>query len=262
MESFSLKGKTAIITGGASGIGEAISKKFASKGAFIHILDYNGKLSRDVVNEINRKNLRRRVAEFHLCDVSNQNEVKKIIVKIARKKTINILVNSAGVSHIGNVENTSEAELDRLYQINIKGVYNCIHAVIPFMKKNNGGCILNMASIAAVVGLADRFAYSMTKGAVLAITYSVAKDYINYNIRCNAISPARIHTPFVDGFLEKNYPGNEKEMFEKLSKSQPLGRMGKPEEVADLALFLCSDNASFITGTNSPIDGGFIKLNT
>lgn len=259
MESFSLKGKTAIITGGASGIGEAISKKFALSGADIRILDYNKELSRSVVNDIRKEN---NLAEFHLCDVSNQNEVKEIIDKIAESNSIDILVNNAGVAHIGNVENTSEADLDRLYQINIKGVYNCCYAVIPNMKKNNGGCILNMASIAAIVGLADRFAYSMTKGAVLAMTYSVAKDYIKYNIRCNAISPARIHTPFVDGFLEKKYPGNEKEMFEKLSKTQPVGRMGKPEEVADLALFLCSDNASFITGTNYPIDGGFIKLNT
>ena len=130
------------------------------------------------------------------------------------------------------------------------------------MKKNKSGCIINMASVAAVLGLADRFAYSMTKGAVLTMTYSVAKDYLDYNIRCNSISPARIHTPFVDGFLKKNYPGKEKEMFNQLSNTQPIGRMGKPDEVADLALFLCSDNAGFITGTDFPIDGGFIKLNT
>jgi NAD(P)-dependent dehydrogenase (short-subunit alcohol dehydrogenase family) len=127
--------------------------------------------------------------------------------------------------------------------------------------KKNGGVIINMASVAGTVGITDRFAYSMTKGAVLTMTYSVAKDYLDYGIRCNSISPGRVHTPFVDGYLEKNYPDNKEEMFEKLSKTQPIGRMGKPEEIADLAVYLCSDEASFITGTDFPIDGGFIKLN-
>ena len=121
--------------------------------------------------------------------------------------------------------------------------------------------ILNIASIAAWVGIPDRFAYSMSKGAVFAMTLSVAKDYMQDHIRCNSISPARVHTPFVDGFIAKNYPGKEDEIFEKLSKSQPIGRMGSTEEVAALALYLCSDEASFITGNDYPIDGGFIKLN-
>jgi 2-keto-3-deoxy-L-fuconate dehydrogenase len=259
MNSFSLKNKTAIITGGGSGIGEAISKKFAEAGATVHILDYSRGTSEQVIDDIRVKG---NWAEFHLCDVSNQKEVLDIVNKISAKGSIEILVNNAGVAHVGNVEKTSEEDMDRLFRINVKGVYNCIYAVIPYMKQNNSGCILNMASVAAVVGLNDRFAYSTTKGAVLSMTYAVAKDYLGYNIRCNAISPARIHTPFVDGFLSKNYPGKEKEMFEKLSNTQPIGRMGKPEEVADLALYLCSDNAGFITGTNFPIDGGFIKLNT
>ncbi len=259
MESFTLKDKTAIVTGGASGIGEAISKKIAAHGALVHILDHNRELAESVVTEIQKG---KHLARFHLCDVSKQKEVVRIVDSIAAEHPIHILVNNAGVAHVGNVETTSETDLDRLYNINVKGFYNCLYATIPHMKKNNNGCIVNMASVAAVVGITDRFAYSMTKGAVLAMTYSVAKDYIKYNIRCNAISPARIHTPFVDGFLAKNYPGNEAEMFEKLSKSQPIGRMGKPEEVADLALFLCSENASFITGTNFPIDGGFIKLSS
>jgi NAD(P)-dependent dehydrogenase (short-subunit alcohol dehydrogenase family) len=117
-----------------------------------------------------------------------------------------------------------------------------------------------MASVAGSAGLADRFAYSTSKGAVIAMTYSVARDYINHNIRCNCISPARVHTTFVDGYLKKNYPGREQEMFEELAKTQPIGRMGEPEEVASLALFLCSDAASFITGVNYPLDGGFMNL--
>jgi 2-keto-3-deoxy-L-fuconate dehydrogenase len=131
---------------------------------------------------------------------------------------------------------------------------------IPHMKSRHAGVILNIASIAGMIGLADRFAYSMSKGAMLAMTYSVAKDYLAYNIRCNSISPARIHTPFVDGYLKKNYPGKEQEVFEKLSRAQPIGRMGQPEEVAALARFLCSDEASFITGTNFPLDGGTLNL--
>jgi 2-keto-3-deoxy-L-fuconate dehydrogenase len=259
MEFNLLKNKTAIVTGGASGIGEAISKKFAAHGAVVHILDCNANLAKTVVDEIR---MNKQQAVFHQCDVSDQKDVINTINSVAAEQPIHILINNAGVAHVGNAENTTEEDLDRLYRINIKGVYNCLYATLPHMKRNNGGCIVNMASIAAVVGIADRFAYSMTKGAVLTMTYSVAKDYIKYNIRCNAISPARIHTPFVDGFLAKNYPGREKEMFEQLSKTQPLGRMGKPEEVADLALFLCSDQAAFITGTNFPIDGGFIKLNS
>lgn len=257
METQLLKEKTAIITGAASGIGEAIAKKFAAHGAFVHILDVDDAKMKIVVEEILQEGSK---AISHLCDVSNQKEVASVIDSIASQHSINILVNNAGVAFVGNVEKTSEADLDRLYNINVKGVYNCLYAVIPYMKKNGGGCILNMASIAAVAAVPDRFAYSITKGAVLAMTYSVAQDYLKENIRCNAISPARIHTPFVDGFLSKNYPGKEKEMFERLSKAQPIGRMGTPEEVAALALFLCSEQATFITGSNFPIDGGFISL--
>jgi 2-keto-3-deoxy-L-fuconate dehydrogenase len=250
-----LTDKTAVVTGGASGIGEAITRKFAENGATVHILEVNATLAETLVAEIREKGEN---AQYYKCDVSDQNNVNEIIKSIG---FIDILVNSAGIAHVGTAETTTEADLDHMYQVNIKGVYNCLHAVIPVMKKNSGGVILNMASIASVVAVADRFAYSMTKGAVLTMTYSVAKDYIKDNIRCNCISPARIHTPFVDGFLTKNYPGKEKEVYEQLAKTQPIGRMGTPEEVADLALFLCSDKAAFITGTNYPIDGGFITLN-
>ncbi|MFG6685730.1 SDR family NAD(P)-dependent oxidoreductase [Mariniflexile sp. HNIBRBA6329] len=254
---FSLKNKTAIITGGGSGIGKAISKTLADQGAYIHILELNVDNAKITKSEIENDG---GSAEVHQCNVANQEDVVKVIDAISEKNTINILINNAGIAHIGNVENTPEADLDRVYSVNVKGVYNCIFAAIPHMKKN-GGVILNMASIASSVGLSDRFAYSMSKGAALTMTYSVAKDYLAYGIRCNCMSPARIHTPFVDGFLKNNYPGKEAEMFEKLSKTQPIGRMGKPQEVADLALYLCSDEASFITGTDFPIDGGFIKLN-
>ena len=262
MGAFSLKNKTAIITGGASGIGEAISKRFAEAGAYVHIVDYNKEASEAVVSEIKKKNF---LVESHFCDVSNQKEVLTTVDKIADNGVIDILINNAGVAHVGNVENTPEEDFDRLYRINVKGVYNCLYAVIPHMKKNKSGIIINMASVASIVGISDRFAYAMTKGAILTMTYSVAKDYIDYNIRCNAISPARIHTPAL--LIRMSIDSGNRcpdicEMFDKLSESQPIGRMGKPEEVADLALYLCSDNAGFITGTNFPIDGGFIKLNS
>ncbi len=259
MTQFSLKGKIAIVTGGASGIGKAISLKFAAQGAQVHVLELNTENSNELISEIENKNGNVKV---HRCNVAILKEVKKVVETItSEEKKIDILVNNAGIAHVGNLENTAEEDLDRLYQVNIKGVYNCMSACIETMKSNKAGVILNMASIASSVGISDRFAYSMTKGAVLTMTYSVAKDYVNYGIRCNCISPARIHTPFVDGFIKNNYPEKESEMFEALSKTQPIGRMGKPEEVANLALFLCSDEAGFITGTDYPIDGGFIKLN-
>nr|WP_299384852.1 glucose 1-dehydrogenase [Allomuricauda sp.] len=254
---FSLKDKVAMITGGGSGIGKAISKTLAAQGAHVHIIELDLAQAQHTVNEINQAGGK---AQGHQCDVSQQDQFVKVVDQIVASQSIDILINNAGIAHVGNVEGTTEADLDRVYQVNIKGVYNGIFATINHMKAK-GGVILNMASIAGSVAVADRFAYSMTKGAALAMTYSVAKDYLEYGIRCNSISPARIHTPFVDGFLKKNYPNNVDEMFQKLSKTQPIGRMGSPEEVANLALYLCSDEASFITGTDFPIDGGFIKLN-
>ncbi len=186
--------------------------------------------------------------------------MKACFESLFRCDRVHILINNAGVSHVGTVESTTEADFDRVVRVNIKGFYNCTQAVVGHMKDSGGGTILNMASIAGSSGLPDRFAYSMSKGAVIAMTYSVARDYLAHNIRCNCISPARVHTPFVDDYLRKNYPGREQEIFEKLAKAQPIGRMGEPAEVATLALFLCSDQASFITGVDYPIDGGFFNL--
>ncbi|HMH23570.1 MAG TPA: SDR family oxidoreductase [Puia sp.] len=252
---FSLQKKEAMVTGAGSGIGRAVALLLAAQGASLRVVDINGAQANEVAKEIQDKGGE---ASAHIVDVANQQQVLALFAGLQR---VDILVNSAGISHIGTAENTGEQDFDRLYNVNVKGVYNFLHAAIPVMKKNGGGVILNMASVAASVGLADRFAYSMTKGAVTSMTRSVAKDYIASNIRCNCISPGRVHTPFVDGFIKKNYPGKEQEMFDKLSRSQPIGRMGTTDEIAALVLYLCSDEASFVTGSDYPIDGGFIKLN-
>ena len=252
---FSLQNKIAVVTGGGSGIGKAISTLFAKQGAIVHILELTEESSKIAVDEITAEGGK---VFAHACNVANHDAVVATFEKIG---AINILVNNAGIAHIGKADTTPEADFDRIMNVNVKGVYNCLYAAIPQFRKNKGGVIVNMASIAAWVGIPDRFAYSTAKGAVMAMTLSVAKDYLGENIRCNSISPARVHTPFVDGFISKTYPGKEAEIFEKLSKSQPIGRMGKPDEVAALALFLCSDEAGFISGCDYPIDGGFIKLN-
>jgi len=252
---FKLTNKTAIITGGGSGIGKAMSLLFAEQGAHVHIFDFAIDAAKKVVEEIE---LAGGQASAHFCDVANQEEVLNLVNQI---ESIDILVNNAGISNIGRADNTSEEDFDRVFQVNVKGAYNLLYACIPVMKKQKGASIINMASIAAHIGLTDRFAYSMSKGAIFAMTLSVARDYLDANIRCNSISPARVHTPFVDGFIAKNYAGQEAEMFKKLSDSQPIKRMARPEEIASLALYLASDEAGFITGNDYPIDGGFITLN-
>ncbi len=251
---FSLSNKTALVTGGGSGIGRAISTLFAKQGASVYILDLDEKGAAQTVEEIKAAGGQ---AGFIICNVSDQQAVKAAVTQLP---AIHILVNNAGVAHVGNAENTAVEDFTRIFEINVKGIYNCLHEVIPVMKQT-GGVILNMASIASSVGITDRFAYSMSKGAVVGMTLSTARDFMAAGIRCNCISPARVHTPFVDGFISKNYPGKETEMFEKLSKSQPIGRMGHVDEIAALALYLCSEEASFITGNDYPIDGGFIHLN-
>ncbi|TWI69734.1 NAD(P)-dependent dehydrogenase (short-subunit alcohol dehydrogenase family) [Pseudoduganella lurida] len=251
---FDLNGKRAVVTGAGSGIGRAIATLFAAQGAHVAVLDIGEAAAREVVEEIRGAGGQ---ATAHACNVTRQADVIATFDAIG---PIDILVNNAGIAHIGKADTTAEADFDRVIDVNVKGVYNCLHAGIPGLRANGGGVIVNMASVAAWVGVSERFAYSTAKGAVMAMTLSVAKDCLADRIRCNSISPGRVHTPFVDGFLAKNYAGREAEMFEKLSKTQPIGRMARPDEVAKLALYLCSDDAAFITGTDYPIDGGFITL--
>ena len=255
-----LKDQTALVTGGGRGIGRAIVKALAGAGAKVAFVYRSGQESADsLVQEVTSDG---GVASAIQGDVGEPTCAAKVVEKVIGDwGRLDILVNNAGVAHIGNAENTLEGDFDRVISVNIKGAYNCIHSVIPYMKQRKKGVILNMASVAATVGIPDRFAYSMSKGAIITMTLSVAKDFIKDGIRCNCISPARVHTPFVDGYLAKNYPGKEKEMYDKLAATQPIGRMAEPNEIGYLALYLCSDEAGFITGCDYPIDGGFTRLN-
>jgi 2-keto-3-deoxy-L-fuconate dehydrogenase len=237
---FDLHGKVAVVTGAASGIGAAIATLFSRQGAHVVVVDRNP------------------AAQFP-CDVSSPDEVRRTFDAIlAPTGRIDILVNNAGVAHVGTIEQTSPDDLDRLYAVNVRGVYLCSKAAVAVMLRHGRGVILNMASIASLVGVPDRFAYSMTKGAVLTMTMSIAIDYVKRGIRCNCICPARVDTPFVEGYLREHYPGREAEMRKTLEQYQPIGRMCTPEEVASLALYLCSDEAAFVTGQAYPIDGGVL----
>ena len=254
---FNLSGKIAVVTGGGSGIGRAIAQLFGERGAHVVVLDVDGQAAKDTAAAIAGA---RGSAEAAACDVSNAAHVTAVFGRVVeRTQRLDILINNAGVAHVGNIERTDEDDFDRLYRVNVKGVYLCSRAAVPVMVRQGGGVILNMASIVAFIGVADRFAYSMTKGAVLTMTKSVAIDYVKHGVRCNCICPARIRTPFVDGFVKKNYPGREEEVLKELSEYQPMGRMGSPEEVAFLALYLCSDEASFVTGQAYPLDGGVLN---
>jgi NAD(P)-dependent dehydrogenase (short-subunit alcohol dehydrogenase family) len=253
---FELPGKIAVVTGAGSGIGAAIATLFARQQARVIVLDIDEAAAARTAKIIMDDG---GAAEARRCDVSSASSVSSVFGAVdAAHGRIDILVNNAGIAHVGTVEQTTEADLDRLYQVNIKGVFLGARAAIPIMLRQGGGVILNMASIASLVGIPDRFAYSMSKGAVLTMTMSIAIDYVKRNLRCNCICPARIHTPFVDQYVAKHYAGRESEILAQLSAYQPIGRMGTSEEVAHLALYLCSDEAAFVTGQAYPIDGGVL----
>jgi 2-keto-3-deoxy-L-fuconate dehydrogenase len=257
LDGFDLSGRVAVVTGGASGIGKAISTRLAANGAHVWVVDIDTDAANATADGIKQAGGE---AWALPCDVADPESVSRVFTTIASAGSIDILVNCAGIAHIGTIATTSLADFERIFRVNATGIFLCMQAAIQTMLTQSRGVILNLSSMAAIAGIPERFAYSMSKAAVRSMTLSVAKDFLDKNIRCNCISPARVHTPFVDGYLKRNYPGREAEMLAVLEKTQPIGRMAKPEEVAGLAVYLCSDLASFLTGADVPFDGGLLNL--
>jgi 2-keto-3-deoxy-L-fuconate dehydrogenase len=252
---FDLSQKVAVVTGAGSGIGAAIAVLFARQGARVVALDLNESAEATAATIAAAGG----DATARRCNVAEPDDVAGAFRGIAAEfGHLDILVNNAGIAHVGTIEQTTPDDLDRLYAVNVRGVFLCAKAAVGIMVPQGHGVILNMASIASLVGVPERFAYAMTKGAVHTMTMSIAVDYVKRGIRCNCICPARVQTPFVEGYLRQHYPGREDEMRRQLDAYQPLGRMGTPEEVAALALYLCSDEAAFVTGQAYPIDGGVL----
>jgi 2-keto-3-deoxy-L-fuconate dehydrogenase len=239
---FRLDGKRAIVTGGASGIGAAIVETLRSQGASVLVLDLSDHADLP-------------------CDVSEPDSVARAFAKADESGPLDLLVCSAGIGFVGDILKTTPADFDRLMGVNARGLFLCCQQAVMRMKASGkGGAITNICSIAAETALAERFAYSATKGAVLAMTRCIAKDFVADKIRCNCVCPARVHTPFVDAYLAKNYPGKEAEQLAVLSAAQPMNRMGQPTEIAALVAYLCSDEASFVTGAAYDIDGGVMAM--
>jgi len=250
---FSLNGKIACVTGAGSGIGAAIAEIFAKAEAQVVVSEINEAAGKETVDRI-RKNGGK--AEFHPLDVSSAESADELAKEIhAQHRRLDILVNNAGIGHVGTMLQTKAEDLDRLYAVNVRGVFNVTKAFLPGMIERKSGNVINLASIGGVVGIRDRLAYCTTKFAVVGLTKSMALDHALDGIRVNCICPGRVQTPFVSARLQE-YPDPEK-AYREMAGTQALGRMGTPEEIANAALYLASDESAFVTGTAFLIDGGW-----
>lgn len=250
---FRLDNKITLVTGAGSGIGRAIAETFAQAGAFVYVADRDPAGGQETVKRVNAA---RGKASFVPLDVTKEAECEsaRALVQAAHGR-LDVLVNNAGIGHVGTMLQTTGADLDRMYAVNVRGVFNVTHAFLPDMVQRKHGVIVNLASIGGVVGVRDRLAYCTTKFAVVGLTKSMALDHAMDGIRVNCICPGRVETPFVSARL-KEYPDPEK-AYKEMASTQAIGRMGKPEEIAAAALYLASDESAFITGTDFIIDGGW-----
>ena len=254
---FRLEEKVALVTGAGSGIGEQIARLFARQGAHVILADHNSESARRVAHDIQADGGRVRV---QVVDVADEPQVRSAFEQVAATEgRLDILVNNAGIGHVGSLLETSAQDWERVMSVNARGVFLCAREGVRQMLAQSpaGGSIINIASTVALIGVERRFAYSASKGAVLALTRSIAIDFVTQGIRCNAICPGTVQTPFVEGFLARYFAGHENEVRQQLHARQPLGRMGQPEEIASAALYLAADEASFVTGSALVIDGGW-----
>ena len=254
---FRLDGKRALITGAGSGIGEAIATLFSAQGAHVIVVDVQADAAKRVAGDITGRGGN---ATPMALDVTDEDQVRTSFEQLADQQgRLDLLVNNAGVSHVGTILETSLEDWERVLRVNAGGVFLCAREAVRLMvqQQPRGGVIINMSSVAAMIGVERRVPYSASKGAVLALTRSIAMDFVDQGIRCNAICPGTVQTPFVEGYLKRSFPGQEDAVRQTLHARQPIGRMGRPEEIAAAALYLASDEAAFITGSALVIDGGW-----
>lgn len=254
---FRLDKKIAFVTGAASGIGEQIARLFAQQGAHVILADLRPDGVERVGAEIRASGGSVRAQQLNVAEESHI--VTALEQVAATEGRLDILINNAGISHVGTLLETSLEDWERVMRVNAGGVFLCAREGVRQMLKQSpvGGVIINMSSVAAMIGVDRRLAYSASKGAVLALTRSIAVDFVAQGIRCNAICPGTVQTPFVEGYLARNFAGHEEEVRQQLHARQPLGRMGRPDEIAHAALYLASDEAAFVTGSALVIDGGW-----